>query len=259
MENLIITREPFIANLKTNNYSVKSINIINDSLNNLERFLEKNSFEGYREYLIESFSPSTVNLRIWAVNKYLKYSNINFKFRSVPNNRIKTLEKVISVKQYEKLRDYFKDNDFEMYLAVITLVATGVRPSELFKIKVSDIKRGYADLYSKRNKQRRIYFPKDLSKELLKYKINANEKLFNFSMHQLRYALRKGTKVGISKDMLHPYTFRHFFGKQFLKRSKNLTLLADLMGHESLETTRIYTRLTREEQAREVNRCVTFF
>lgn len=250
------SREDFIFYLKTNNYSSKTLSILNSSLDNLSKFLESNSLETYREYLIDTYAPSTVNIRIWAVNKYMKFSNINYSFKSVPNTRIKTLEKVISNRNYIKLRDYFYENNFEMYLAIKTMVGTGVRPSELFKIKVSDVKKGYADLYSKRSKQRRIYFPKELQTELLTYKTNSSEKLFTFTMNQLRYALRKGTCLGISKDVLHPYTFRHFFGKQFIKKNKNLTLLADLMGHESLETTRIYTRLTREEQQREVNRIV---
>lgn len=252
------SRDDFFAYVKINNYSSKTLTILNSSLENLSKFLESDSIENYREYLIETYSPSTVNIRIWAVNKYMKFSNMNYTLKSVPNTRIKTLEKVISNRNYIKLRDYFYENNFEMYLAIKTMVGTGVRPSELFKLKVSDVKRGYADLYSKRNKQRRIYFPKELQKELLTYKANSSEKLFAFTINQLRYALRKGTSLGISKDVLHPYTFRHFFGKSFIKKNKNLTLLADLMGHESLETTRIYTRLTREEQQREVNRVVTW-
>ena len=249
----------FYTQLQLDNYSAKTITIIRDSLNLLTRYLKTSNIVNYREFLINTYAPSTVNLRVYALNKYLKYLDINYHMKSVPNQRAKTLEKVISLRNYEKLRDYFKGTNLDMYYALKVLAGTGIRPSELFKLRVSDVKRGYADLYSKRNKQRRIYFPKELQKELLTYKTNGNEMLFTFKMHQLRYAIRQGARLGISRDVLHPYSFRHLFGKTFLKRSKNLTLLADLMGHESLETTRIYTRLTREEQQREVNRCVDWF
>lgn len=112
------SRDDFFAYVKINNYSSKTLTILNSSLENLSKFLESDSIENYREYLIETYSPSTVNIRIWAVNKYMKFSNMNYTLKSVPNTRIKTLEEVISNRNYIKLRDYFYENNFEMYLAI---------------------------------------------------------------------------------------------------------------------------------------------
>lgn len=56
--------------------------------------------------------------------------------------------------------------------------------------------------------------------------------------------------------MVYPHSFRHLFAKNFIKRSPDIALLADLMGHESIETTRVYLRRTAQEQRDEVNAVV---
>lgn len=254
--------DEFIGYLKQQNFAVKTINIMKESLTNLSSFLVSNSIENYRDYLIKNFKPSTANLRIYCANKYMEYIKFQYTIKCVSVSSKKTLEKVISLKDYNKLKGFYKDNNnMEMYFVIKVLASTGIRPSELFKIRYKDITVGYVDIYSKRNKQRRIFFPKSLVKELftfysIKTMNDLNDFIFKFSISHLRYELRKGVKCGVSRDVLYPYSFRHLFGKTFLKKSKNLTLLADILGHESLETTRIYTRLTKEEQAQEVNRIV---
>ena len=65
-------------------------------------------------------------------------------------------------------------------------------------------------------------------------------------------------KYGIDRSVMHPHGFRHFYAKQFLKRSQDIVFLADLMGHDSLDTTRIYLRKTAAEQAEEVDRIITW-
>ena len=252
----------FIVNLKQQDYAVRTIATVKESLSGFVKFLEHDSIENYRHYLIQRVKPATANLRIYCVNKYLKYIKYPYTMKSVTISSKKALEKVISLKDYNKLKDYYKANDnMEMYFAVMVLASTGIRPSELFKIRYCDITVGYADIYSKRNKQRRIFFPKALVKEMQSYYNIKNMKdtsnyIFNFDLAHLRYELRKGVKCGISRDVLYPYSFRHLYGKTFMKKSKNIALLADILGHESLETTRIYTRLTKEEQAQEVNKIV---
>lgn len=60
-------------------------------------------------------------------------------------------------------------------------------------------------------------------------------------------------KYGIDKKVVYPHSFRHRFAKNFLSRFNDISLLADLMGHESIETTRIYLRRTSTEQQKIVN------
>lgn len=56
--------------------------------------------------------------------------------------------------------------------------------------------------------------------------------------------------------MMHPHAFRHLFAIEFLKKNSNIALLADLMGHESVDTTAIYLRMSASEQAEQFNRAV---
>jgi site-specific recombinase, phage integrase family (fragment) len=72
---------------------------------------------------------------------------------------------------------------------------------------------------------------------------------------QLKYFAEK---YGLNRDVVYPHSFRHRFAKNFLDRFNDLALLADLMGHESIETTRIYLRRTASEQQKIVDRVVNW-
>ena len=63
-------------------------------------------------------------------------------------------------------------------------------------------------------------------------------------------------KYGLNKEVVYPHSFRHRFAKNFLEKFNDIALLADLMGHESIETTRIYLRRTASEQQRIVDKVV---
>ena len=65
-------------------------------------------------------------------------------------------------------------------------------------------------------------------------------------------------KCGIDKKKAHCHAFRHFFAKMFLKKTKDVVQLADLLGHGSVDTTRIYLQKSFTEQKREVNRVVSW-
>lgn len=67
-----------------------------------------------------------------------------------------------------------------------------------------------------------------------------------------------GKKCGIDKKKMHAHAFRHFFAKMFLEKNKDVIQLADLMGHENIDTTRIYLQKSYEEQKKEFNRSVTW-
>ena len=67
-----------------------------------------------------------------------------------------------------------------------------------------------------------------------------------------------GRRYGIREEVLHPHSFRHMFAVQFLEKNKNLALLADLMGHENINTTAIYLRLSAEEQKKQIDKTVNW-
>ena len=84
-----------------------------------------------------------------------------------------------------------------------------------------------------------------------------------FFTHKKRYTiaiqLKRFAKLyGLNKQVVYPHSFRHRFAKNFLERYNDIALLADLMGHESIETTRIYLRRTSTEQQQLVDKIVNW-
>ena len=133
-------------------------------------------------------------------------------------------------------------------------------------MKVEHIKIGYLDLYSKGGKLRRIYIPKALQKEALSWLANKHQEsgfIFlnkygdRITTRGISGQLKKlATRYGIDTSIIYPHSFRHRFAKSFLERCNDIAFLADLMGHESIETTRIYLRKTATEQREIVDNIV---
>ena len=225
----------------------------------------------WKTYLIENFKAKSVNLKIQAMNKYLEFiGKDKLRLKSIKVQQRMFLENVISDADYvffkKKLK---KEPNIEWYFIVRFLCATGARISELIKIKVEHVKVGYIDIYSKGGKIRRIYIPLALRKETIKWiendlKIETGYIFLNrfgerittrgISQQLKNYAI----KYGIDPKVVYPHSFRHRFAKNFLEKYNDISLLADLMGHESIETTRIYLRKTASEQQKLVDEIVTW-
>lgn len=228
----------------------------------LERYGEVNrkNLLAYKGWLVENRKPQTVNLRLQAVNKYLEFiGKEKLKLRFVKVQQKNFLENVISDADYRFLKTRLKaEGHTAWYFTVWFLTATGARVSELLQIKAEHVKQGYLDIYSKGGKLRRLYIPIKLKTEAmgwLKEEGIASGYIFLNRLGQ-RITARGiaqqlklfAEKYGISTAVVYPHSFRHRFAKNFLERYNDLALLADLMGHESIETTRIYLRRTATEQ-----------
>ena len=230
--------------------------------------ITKKNLQDYKIWLIENFKPKTVNLRICGINSYLEFIKQNkLKLSSVKVQQKSFLENVISEADYEYFKNsLFNDNNKFWYFVVRFLCATGARISEFVQIKVEHIKKGYFDIYSKGGKIRRIFIPQKLQEEiLLWFKENNIETGFVFTdkynnkltPRSINYKLKSlAQKYGLNTDVVYPHSFRHRFAKSFLDRYNDIALLADLMGHESLETTRVYLRRTSSEQQFIVNKYI---
>ena len=224
----------------------------------------------YKEYLIEFFKPKTVNLRLQGLNKYLSFikkGKLQLKF--IKEQQKNFLENVISNADYQFFKSMLKaDGNLEWYFVVWFLAATGARVSELTQIKVEHVKIGWFDLYSKGGKLRRLYIPKILRKEALDWlsSIGRHSGFIFLNRFGKRITTRGiasqlktyAIKYGISTKVVYPHSFRHRYAKNFLEKFNDISLLADLMGHESIETTRIYLRRTASEQQEIVDTVVTW-
>ena len=121
-------------------------------------------------------------------------------------------------------------------------------------------------MYSKGGKIRRLYIPKKLCDEALKWIDERNitsgylflnrfgERITSRGISvQLKHFAHK---YGLNPKTVDPHSFRHRYAKNFLEKFNDIALLADLMGHESIETTRIYLRRTSSEQQQIIDKIV---
>lgn len=253
-----------------------SQNTINSYVFTVESFfvnyqeITKKNLLAYKGMLVEKYKAKTVNLRIQGINKYLEFiKRDKDKLKFVKIQQKTYLENVISNADYEFFKNQLKkDKNLDWYFVVRFLGATGARVSELIQIKVEHVKLGYIDLYTKGGKIRRIYIAKKLQSDAIKWLESKNkdsgyvfcnkrgERLTTRGIaHQLK---ELAIKYKMNLNVVYPHSFRHRFAKNFLDKYNDLALLADLMGHESIETTRIYLRRTSEEQQEIVNKVITW-
>ena len=232
--------------------------------------INKDNLLAYKGYLMESYKPKTVNLRVQAMNKYLYYMEQQpLQLKNVKIQQKNFLENVISNADYQYLKKKLKqDGNMEWYFIVWFLAATGARVSELIQIKAEHVELGYLDLYSKGGKLRRVYIPEKLKREA-KVWMDQNQ-LTSGYLFKNRYGERISTrgvgqqlkryaiKYGLDPDVVYPHSFRHRYAKNFLEKYNDISFLADLMGHESIETTRIYLRRTATEQQSLIDKIVTW-
>lgn len=197
-------------------YSKKTISSILEGTKdflNLYSKVTQNNLLKYKESLINRrYSHSTINLRIYAVNKFSKFlaernlpKNEKYieypKIKSVTIEKKTTLDNVISLDDYNKLKNSFlESNNMEMYFGIKMAAAAGLRPSEINMITNEGLLSGIQDIKSKRNKTRTVYFINSLSNEYKEYlkslnkEINLNEKVIKISQKNFSYLMKKKLK-----------------------------------------------------------------
>ena len=232
--------------------------------------INRENLLAYKGFLLEHFKPQTVNLRLQGINKYLEFirkEKLKMKFVKVQQKNY--LENVISDADYRFLKRRLKsDGHLEWFFVVWFMGATVARISELLKVKAEHVESGYMDLYSKGGKIRRLYIPKMLREEagawLRETGISSGYIFKNryggvISPRGISQQLKKSAlQYGLDPKVVYPHSFRHRFAKNFLDKYNDIAFLADLMGHESIETTRIYLRKTATEQQLIVDKIVTW-
>ena len=228
----------------------------------------KKNLLAYKGYLVENFKPQTVNLRLQAINKYLEFiKQDKLKLRFIKVQQKNFLENVISNADYKFLKSSLLSDGYkDWYFIVWFMTATGSRVSELLQIKAEHVQNGHLDLYTKGGKMRRIYIPKTLQKDALQWLqerhlstgyIFLNRFGERITTRGIAMQLKHfADKYGLKREVVYPHSFRHRYAKNFLDRFNDIALLADLMGHESIETTRIYLRRTASEQQQIVDKVV---
>lgn len=228
------------------------------------------NLQKYKIQLMDQYKPQTVNLRIRALNSFLEQKDSSIPPLTMVRIQQKTfLDKIISEADYEYLiRRLYEDEEFTYYYLVRLITATGVRVSEVVMFQVEDVYTGQKDIYSKGNKMRRIYIPTVLKQALMDW--TASENRYKGALFLNRYrdplspcGIRSQLKMfsaryALNPDVMYPHSFRHRFAKNFIEKCGDIALLSDILGHESIETTRIYLRRSSTEQYAIINKVVNW-
>lgn len=218
------------------------------------RQIDKSCLREYKEWLLERYAVNSVNSMLAALNQFLDFlGEGSMKVRRVKTQRTLFLreEKELSRKEYIRLIDAAqRSGKIQLALCMETIASTGVRISELPYFTVENIKKGKIEIINK-GKYRRIFLGADIRKMLLKYCkkngikqgpvfITRNGKPKNRSnLWREMKALKK--MAGVSGEKIFPHNFRHLFARVYYQATKDIAGLADLLGHSSLNVTRIYT------------------
>ena len=224
----------------------------------------------YKRYLTDNSKSSTVNQRINAINKFIKFENKETQvIPLIKIKRVTYLDNVITNEEYELFkRRLLEEKKYKLYSLIRLLAATGMRISEALDLKAEDVITGYYDIRSKGDKERRVFIPSPFIQEAISWMgrdgifngyLFTNQSGRRLSASGARYLIKHyGVRYGIPQEHLHPHAFRHRFALNFMGNQKDISMLSDLLGHESIETTRIYLKKTADEQKILINQVVNW-
>lgn len=229
------------------------------------RKLTKQVVIAYKDVILaEGKKTATVNLAITAVNRYLRFAgHEEYMVRALKVQRLQCPDNVLSPAEYRKMTAYARQTGQEKYYCIMrTLALTGIRVSELSGCTVEAICQGGFEVENK-GKRRSIYLPYKLAGDLRRYceeahidngvvfRGNHGTPISRIAVYKMLIKLAR--KAGVPWEKAHPHSFRHLFAITYMQKYANLPELADILGHSSLETTRIYTMTSAEEKRRKMN------
>lgn len=230
----------------------KYLQIVKEFLTFLEeRELEKSLVLQYKEKLIEKHAPTGVNVKLAAVNSFLHFigkADCCVKSLRIQRQMFINEERELTKTEYQRLLDAARGT--QSYYMLETVFATGIRASELPYITVEAVKRGETTVNNK-GKIRHIFLPKKLCR-LLKGYIKENKiKKGSIFVNKKGKAYHRTTiwkkmkalckKANVAPEKVFPHNLRHLFARIFYALEKDIVRLADILGHSSIQTTRIYT------------------
>lgn len=237
---------------------IRSINIFFQRYNEVN----KANMLDFKKWQLEKWKPKTAHNRVVAMNQYCNFiGHSEYCVKGIKIHGSSSVENVITEEEYNVLLNgLIRDGNVKGYWMIKYLAKTGARVSEFIKITKDSLDIGYCEMWTK-GKIRRIYIPQALIEESKEY-FSTQDSDYLFPSRYGKQMTERGVaqniknwakKYGIREEVAHPHSFRHLYAIEFLKHNSNIALLADLMGHSSVNTTSIYLKLSKEEQMRQFN------
>ncbi len=218
------------------------------------RNVEKAVALEYKQRLMEAYAPASVNSILSSLNNFFVFNewfSCRVKTLKIQRQMFLSQDKELTKAEYDRLLSAAKNEEnWRLYLLMQTICSTGIRISELRFVSAEAVRWGRAVINCK-GKVRQVILPKKLCKMLLKYLKENNIK----SGHVFRTKTGKPLdrinvwrmlkklcdKANVPKSKVFPHNFRHLFARTYYSIEKDISRLADILGHSNVNTTRIYT------------------
>ena len=233
-----------------------------------DREISRERMGEWRGYLLQAGrKPVTINGKLSALNKFLSFLGRNdcrIKYLKIQRRLFRSTEKQLSKQEYIRLLETAHSLGRErLALLMETICATGIRVSEVKYITAEAIRAGRTEIALK-GKIRTILLPGKLCRKLQKYvrkrKIVSGEIFLTrngkgLSRRQIWAEMKSlCEKAGVAPSKVFPHNLRHLFAQTFYRVCRDVAKLADVLGHSSIETTRLYLISTEAEHVRQMER-----
>lgn len=232
-----------------------------------EREITKELVIEYKHRLMELYAPTSVNSMLSSLNSFFEFNKwyeLRIKALKIQKQIFANKDKELTKVEYERLLKTAKNRRNEqLFLLMQTICSSGIRVSELKFITVEAVKNKKAVIKNK-GKLRVVFLPNEICKALLRY--TKKRKISNgpvfitkrgvpldrSNIWKLMKSLCK--EANVKKEKVFPHNLRHLFARTFYSIQKDIVRLADILGHSSVETTRIYTMETGEIHQKQIQR-----
>ncbi|EOQ35888.1 tyrosine-type recombinase/integrase [Butyricicoccus pullicaecorum] len=231
-----------------------------------DKSLEKAQVSAWRAQLLsDGYAPETVNSMIVALNRFLDFigcSDCRVRTLRIQRKLFRRQERELTRAEYERMvQTAERKGQQRLALLLEAITATGIRVSEVKYLTVETARAGRAEIALK-GKIRVILLPNKLCRKLLKYakkQKTVSGEIFltkngkSLSRRQIWSEMKHLCKfAGVEASKVFPHNLRHLFATVFYQACKDIAKLADVLGHSSIETTRIYLVTSGTEHARQL-------
>lgn len=232
-----------------------------------EQELNKMAVLAYKSYLCERYAPASVNASLSSLNSFfnfMEWHDLRVKNLKIQKQIFASMDKELTKAEYDRLLQAAKQKKNErLYLLMQTICSTGIRVSEVRFVTVEAVARGIAEINCK-GKRRQVFLPKQLCGILRQYikeqKIKSGAVFVTKNGNPLDRSniwsdMKKLCKAAnVSEKKVFPHNLRHLFARTHYSLQKDIVRLADILGHSSVNTTRIYTMETGEIHRRQIQK-----
>lgn len=232
-----------------------------------ERELCKTAVLVYKSHLCEHYAPASVNAALSSLNcffSFMEWYDLRVKSLKIQKQLFASADKELTKEEYDRLlRAARQKKNERLYLLMQTICSTGIRVSELRHITIEAIRFGVAEINCK-GKRRRVFLPAQLCKMLKQYA--KEQKIKNGAVFVTKNGnpldrsniwsdMKKLCKAAnVSEKKVFPHNLRHLFARTYYTLQKDVVRLADILGHSSVNTTRIYTMESGEVHRKQIQR-----